>query len=174
MPTMIPSISRTGRAVDFANNTNIWIGLGRTTAWDDEENPPTPSSSATTLDEPVLYKKANVVMVEEDSAEGTILVYQGEILKKYSTIATSSAITAGISSVYVTTTFFDTDFESPSITYRQTGIFSSLIAAEGYSADTTLTPDKVEYAGVLEWILNHEVVTVQSAQVDLVQVVLTF
>lgn len=174
MPTIIPDVSRAGRAVDFVNNTNVWIGLGRTTAWDNEENPPTPLSSDTTLDEPVLYKQATAVIVEEDSSSGTILVYQGETLKKYSTVATSAAITAGVSSVYVTVTFFDTDFTAAATTYRQTGIFSSLIASAGYTAETTLIPDEVAYPGVLEWKLNHEVITVQSAQVDLVQVVLTF
>lgn len=44
------------RALDFYNKPDIYMGIGKTTPWEDEYNPPTPATTDE-LTEPAGYKK---------------------------------------------------------------------------------------------------------------------
>lgn len=61
------------RALDFYNKTGKYFSISRTTAWDDEGNPPAPSPDEFKVDELIALKRVDVIhMVVEDNENGTI------------------------------------------------------------------------------------------------------
>lgn len=61
------------RALDFFERDDIYMGIGRSTPWTNEANPPAPSTDATELEEVIGYKKLEYCyLVVPDNVNGTI------------------------------------------------------------------------------------------------------
>jgi len=56
MASILTELNRTSRAINF-RYSNLYLALGRTTAWPDEENPPTPLITMTEIEEFIFLKK---------------------------------------------------------------------------------------------------------------------
>jgi len=170
--SIIPNRSKVSRAYDFYHNT-LWVGLGRTTPWTDEGNPPTPSQDVQVLDEPIIYKKTSVVTFVIEDEEGAIAVYRGSELVHFRAISPEEAVAQNISSIFIECQFLPEEV-ADTVTYRQVGIFSHLVPAEGYEANDILAPENVDDVGFLEWISHQEPVYIQPNQINTIQVIITF
>lgn len=166
---IIPRIGSTSRVKDILEN-DVWLCIGRTTPWGEEDLPPQPDVGTTELDEPVVYKKIiEKYFVQEVSEDGDYYVSG----TWYKILSEAEARTAKTNLVIFTTslTFEEIGDE---ITFRQVGLYSNLIPAEGYEEATFLTPDQVEDPGWLEWFSNREPINVQPEQTQIFYIVLAF
>lgn len=170
--SIVPNSSKVARAYNF-NNSPIWVGLGRTTSWDDELNPPAPAQETDSLTEPLIYKKATLVTFVTEDPEGGISIYRDGILVYFRAITPEEAIANGVSSIFIECKFLPEELPDDT-TYRQVGVFSYLTPATGYEEDEVLYPAEVEDAGFLEWISHQEPVYVQPNQINTIQLVITF
>jgi len=170
--SIVPNPSKVARAYNF-NNSPIWVGLGRTTPWDIESDPPAPSQDVSTLDEPLIYKKATLVTFVTEDPTGSISIYRNGSLVYFRAITPEEAIEDGVSSIFIECKFFPEDLPDDT-TYRQVGIFSYLTPETGYEDEDTLYPDEVADVGFLEWISHQEPVYIQPNQINTIQMVITF
>ena len=132
---------------------SIYVGLGKSSAWSDENTPPAESNTAIALDEPILYKKVT-------TAELCRLTNVGE----------TGGVIVGTDSYVVATT---ADMNNPdyrylycevnisgadagAISYREIGLFSDLTPNSGVTK-TTLLPADVSSTGTLLTISNYKV-----------------
>lgn len=94
------------RALDFYNKAGKYFSIGGTTAWDDEQNPPSPNVSDFKLNDIVALKKVdNTYLVVQDE-NGTInyrdtkwKIVTPEISTTTSLIVTEGSTTVGLTSL---------------------------------------------------------------------------
>ena len=58
--------------------STFWMGIGRTTAWTTENAPPSGSVSATTIEEPIVYAKAEIVSLCKTIASNPDVTVRGQ------------------------------------------------------------------------------------------------
>lgn len=143
-------------ALYLKNKINsTYIGLGRKTPWDDEENPPTPDKARTKLDSPIGYKKVNLVSLcrrveSEEVATYPTTTYRGEI---WELVPDDVAHEEGVTDVYFEARVFGDEIASGE--YRQVGIFTELEPKEGVTKPN-LMPSEVKDVGTLEFFENRQ------------------
>lgn len=122
------------RALDFFVKPNIYVGIGKSTPWNDEDTPPTPTSDITELEEIIGYKKVEATyLVIPDETNGTISYRD----TKWSVVSQSEAMAKNAKYVYLETSIrYD---ELPLIAYRQIGLFSGLVPYKGRAHKVTIT-----------------------------------
>ena len=104
------------RALDFFNKSNIYYGIGKSTACVDEFNPPLPLETDD-LEETIGYKKAESIFLVVPDEEGAI-TYKDT---SWRVVSPSNALTEGARWVYVST-YLSYDELPVDITYRQTAV----------------------------------------------------
>lgn len=133
------------RAIDFyKNNSNLFIGAGNQTPWEDEEHIPSPLPSITELSEFFGMKRISVKYLVVPSDSGTIR-YSGQ---NFEVIGLSDAIPRKCRWVYVEASF-DYD-EIPLKNYGSLGVFLNPTFKPG--VDTTkdaFSVDDIESTGQL-------------------------
>lgn len=94
------------RALDFYNALGKYFAIGRTTAWDDEENPPSPNVSDFKVDELIALKKVDNTFLVVQDENGTITyrdskwrIVTPEISTTTSLITTEGSTTVGLKSL---------------------------------------------------------------------------
>lgn len=137
------------RAKRFLEEESIYVGIGRTTPWDENDTPPLPATDSE-LEEPQGYKKIETKTLVIPDEEGTI-VYRNT---KWSAVTEEEAFAKGARWCYVSV-WFEYDELPTNIQYRQVGLFTGLKTTEDVPpGQYALTPDQVEDQGVLEVIDN--------------------
>lgn len=147
--------------------TNKYVGVGRTTAWANENVPPEPNALATGLEEAICYvplTKAALVVPDE---AGT-LTFAGQTWRE---VSVGNAYTEGAKRVYFEGRLeYD---EAPLVTFRQIGLFAGLTKAPG-AGTGVLLPADVSSVGVLE-LLDNRAPTYRAAdKVDVVGFMVQF
>ncbi len=129
---------------------NTFVGVGRTTPWADEENPPAPSSTTTTLEELIIYKRPNrlTFVTNDDNGEITIL---GE---KYRALTLDEARNLQAQQVLIQITLSTVDFGGPA-NYRQIGVFTYVVPTAGNESKSILLPSEIEDPGIIIHITNR-------------------
>lgn len=157
MNAVITDNSHVLRALDFYNSPGLYFGIGGYLPWEDEEQPPLPSSTTEAIDGLIGFKKVEIkYLVVPDSVNGT-LIYRDS---KWAIVEEVSALTLKSRWVYVSSyLLYD---ELPLTTYRQIGVFSRALPVEGVIKDNLL-PEEMFYNGVLE-VLDYR--TPQPRQLD--------
>ncbi|WP_099321085.1 hypothetical protein [Anaerococcus sp. Marseille-P3625] len=161
---IITNTAHCSRALSLLEQGNIFIGLGRTSPWENENKdgfvPPEPNLDAENLDELVGMKKADRVSMVIPDESGEI-----EYAKiKFKTLTKEEALKLKSRWVLIESTiYFD---ELPPVTYRQIGIFSRVTPKNGNENKRILLPEDIEDVGVLEVIANRKVTTRQSDTKD--------
>lgn len=169
---ILTNASHCARALSFIEQGNIYLGIGRTTPWENENDdgfiPPEPSVDVTSLDELVGVKKADrVTMVVPD--EGGEIEYA---TIRFKTITNEEALERKARWVLVETTI---EFnELPPVSYRQIGVYSRLQPSEGLESKGVLLPSEIEDVGILELINNRKAVTRQSDTRDTYFMIIEF
>lgn len=139
------------RAVEFFQKDDIYFGIGRTTAWEDEDSPPEPVFETSTIEEPIGFKKAEQAYLVVPDEEGEI-VYQDST---WSVVTLDEAFVKKARYVFISTTIrYD---ELPLGRYRQVGVYSGLEPVEGTAPGKfNLLPEEVKVQGILEVIDNRQ------------------
>lgn len=136
------------QALRFLAATAKYIAIGRSTAWDVETIPPSPSVIATELDEPICYAPLSKACLVVADAGGAI-TFGGDT---YLEVAPEDAYTVGATHVYVEAQLDGT--WAPLGSYRQVGFFTGLTKTAG--AVGILLPNNVLDPGILEVIDNRQ------------------
>lgn len=138
------------RAVDFYNKGDIYFGIGRTTEWVDEKNPPTPGIESV-VEELVGFKRveSKYFVVPDENGE---ITYKDS---RWAIVPAEEAVSRGARWVYLNC--FIAFSELPTdISYRQIGVYSGMKISEGYESVYALYPENVVDTGVLEIIDNRK------------------
>lgn len=166
---LIPLVSSTARCFDLLRNT-LWLCIGKSTPWSEEDSPPQPNNLVTEVSEPILYKRiTDKYLVKEVPSNGDFYVSG----YWYKVLSESEARAEKANYVLLTTTL---TFEEvgDNVVFRQVGIYSYLKPKQGFENATLLTPDQVDDPGFLEWISNREPIYIQPEQMQTFYIVLAF
>ena len=161
---IITNTAHCSRAMALVEQGNIFIGIGRTSPWENENDegfvPPEPNLDAENLDELVGMKKADRVSMVIPDETGDI-----EYAKiKFKTLSKEEALKQKSRWVLIESTIY---FEElPPVSYRQIGIFSRVKAKSGRENSKILLADDIEDVGILEVLANRKVTTRQSDTKD--------
>jgi hypothetical protein len=161
--------SRIWQAVQLVQNGNVWIGIGRTTPWNDAETPPEPDPNATQLDELVALKKAETLTLVVPDSNGTI----EHLGQKWSPVVIDDARTKGARWVYVAAWLrYD---EVPVVTYRQSGVFAGVQLAAGVDPGKfVLLPQEIGDLGYLMVLNNRSPIARAVDQKEFIEFVIEF
>lgn len=129
-------------------NQDLYIAIGRTTAWPTEASPPAEDPDTTDIDEIVCFVPASTKTFIIQDPTG-LLIFDG---LKWSPITVEEAYLQQANYVMILGTFTQT--EVPLVTYRQYGLYSGLVKAVG-APNGPLLPEHVVDNGVLEAYHNH-------------------
>jgi len=165
-------IGRIYDALALKTNATLWVALGRTTAWSDEQNPPAASPSATTIEEPIVYVKIpdeGVLSLCKRVESSEDVVVDGT---KFDYVADGNAYTENAHFLFIQADYDGTTM--PYANYRQKAIFADLTPASGHESDTWLAPANVEDEGVLLYLCNKTEQTYGSTDTPCERTVLEF
>jgi len=137
---------------------STYLGIGRSSEWDDEENPPVPTPDTQELDEPIGYKRVNTASLcrrlgQSEEASYPNVTYLGE---EWELIPDNLAHEEEATYVY-----YEAEIQAgelPSGEYRQVGIFTNLIPEEGVNK-LNLLPEEVAETGTLEFYENRRMMS---------------
>lgn len=161
---------RSRRALLNKQNSTYWVGIGRTTAWDNESNPPSPSPSASGIEEAIVFKKPSIVSLCKTVASGGDFTH---LSQDYAYVDDADAIADGARYLYLSTTF-DPSSGEPYGDFRQVGVFSNITPATGYESATYLAPANVTASGVLEYLDNTTVATMGPTRQEVIEIVIEY
>lgn len=152
--------------LDFKNNHEIWIAVGRTSAWTDENNPPDEDRNDSDITEIVGFKKADVVSLAKQDGGGAI-EFNGQ---NYTLVSDGNAYTETARFVYIKASLeYDT---FPVVTFRQTAIYADLTPASGHESDDPILPADVSDNGILRYYRNHVPRFRDNEIVDIIELVI--
>jgi hypothetical protein len=161
---------RANRAKLLYDSADFWMGIGRTTAWSTELAPPSPTVSATTLEEPIVYVKAEVVSLCKTINVNPDVTVRGQ---GYKYVATADAVAEFARFLYIRARF-DPSEDQPYATFRQIAIFSNLEPTQAHSADLWLAPANVLDVGICEYIENNAPTVMNLNRQEVIQVIIEF
>lgn len=135
---------RVSSAIRFKNQGPYHYGIGRTSPWPDEINPPSPDRTALQIEEVIGFKQITTLELVYPDALG-IINYRGQ---NFSISDEANAFTNNARFVYLSGQLVEDQF--PLTTFRQIGIVSGLTP----TSDIVL-PGSVVDSGTLEGIDNR-------------------
>jgi hypothetical protein len=161
---------RARRALLHKTNSTYFVGIGRTTAWDDEDNPPDPLPTASTIEEPVVYVTPTQVTLCKVVSSGEDVTHLGT---KYEFVADVDAIDEGARFLYMLARFDPTSGQ-PYDTFRQVALFSNLTPASGHESDSWLAPANVDDEGLLEYLDNDVATIMTDTRLEVIEIMIEF
>jgi hypothetical protein len=105
----------------------------------------------TGIEEPILYIEAQQVSLAKAVLTGGTVQIDGQ---GYVLVNDADAYTQGARWLYLKFFLDRTTFEID-YTFRQHGVFTELVPAEGHESDPWLEPGNVSNVGIIERISNH-------------------
>jgi hypothetical protein len=132
-----------------------WMVFGRITPWDDENNPPLPSTE-TSVTEPQFAKKISQIRQVYPGTSGD---YDIELEGTYWKIAITDNDIYANNARYVYVKFVADRGAGPAITVRQFGIIKDIVAITGHTSDTLLLDAYVSSYGRLLYLDNRKKIT---------------
>lgn len=139
------------RARDFYKKQEVFFGIGRTTPWDDESNPPTPKATDE-LEENVGFKLATSKLFVVPDPNGEI-IYR---TTRWKIVQEKDIFETGARWICVTANLAYDEI-STSIIYRQVGIFTDVEREDNVPpGKEILLPNEIKNIGVLEVLDNKK------------------
>jgi len=161
---------RARRGLLHKTNSTYWVAIGRTTAWDNEKNPPDPSPTASTIEEPVVYVTPTQVTLCKVVSTGEDVTHLGT---KYEFVDDVDAIDEGARFLYMLARFDPTSGQ-PYDTFRQVALFSNLVPATGHESDSWLAPANVSDEGLLEYLDNDVATIMTDTRLEVIEIMIEF
>ena len=146
---------RVAAAWDIITNYTAWGAYGRTTPWDDEDNPPAEDSTATSMEEVQGFRlivPANKGCVYPSDANDYDFTYHGVYWKKATSF--EDALENGARWALFELNLLVGD-GLPVVTFRQIGLFLDLVPASGYEGYAALLPAQTDSTGTFYYYANH-------------------
>lgn len=140
------------RALGFMDVESIFVGIGKQSQWEDEQNPSEPTGNESTIQEIIGYKKIFSKRLVKQDPEGDIR-YKGQ---NWSVVSRENAFKEGAKWVMLEV-FLEYDELPVNVQYRQVGIFTGLVPQVGYEKTEALLPAQVKNKGIMEVIDNRKV-----------------
>lgn len=159
-----PYVGMVDSAIRFKSNPTLWVSIGRTTPWEDENTPPDENDfnenpeylNMVTPDEPIAFKRIDFAGLVVPDANGDI-VYQQQ---RYSYVPDAEAITRLARWVFVRASLDYLERNSAGTvivgetTYRQVCLLSGLVPKDPYVEENVLTPAQVDSIGRVVVVAN--------------------
>jgi hypothetical protein len=158
------------RALQFKTNNELWGAIGRTTAWDNEADPPDDPVSATTIEEPIVYVKAALVTLSKIVSTDAHIIINSQ---GYAYVDDEDAYDEDARFLIVDV-MFDPVVEQVYGNFRQIGLFANLTPTTGHESDDFLIPADVSDEGVLVYVHNDTVTTMAADRQEEVKIALEF
>ena len=164
-------------AVLVKNRGDMWVTLGKQTAWDNEDLPDSPDQDTHDIEEPLVAIKAQIQsLVIEVSSEDYDLLSPANRAIAYSEtgyvylelVADEDAYEKVAKQIYVEATYAPL-IGMPEADFRIFGVYSDLIPAAGYESAAWLSPVNIEDYGLLV-NLSHGKVYLQTESGRAVQI----
>lgn len=152
--------SRIKRALEMKNYSVLWVVIGRQTAWDDEEDPPTALPGTDDIEEPIVAVRPAVIsMAKEVTEEAYNLLGEGYraitsvagIVKYLELVADEDAYVDAARILYLRATVDPVVLGHPGHDFRVYYVVSDLIPSAGYESATWLAPENIDSYGMLEY-----------------------
>ena len=163
-------MGRSNRAKLLYESADFWMGIGRTTAWSTELAPPSPSVAATTLEEAIVYVKAEIVSLAKTINANPDVTVRGQ---GYKYVLPADAIAEFARFIYIRARF-DPSEDQPYATFRQIAIFSNLEPTQAHASDLWLAPANVLDVGVMEYVENNGPTVMNLNRQEVIQVIIEF
>lgn len=166
--SLITLNGRTKRALDFSQKV-LYMGIGRTTAWTDEQNPPAVTEDMTAIEELNFISKINTIKFVKPDAAGEI-EYRDS---RWTEILEADIYTQDVVNIYLEVLL---DYDNyPLITYRQIG----LLEGPTDGTDTICVNDKylqteLTQEGLLHYIDNRTPTVRDINQKEKLSIILEF
>ncbi|AWD93036.1 baseplate protein [Bacillus phage vB_BceM-HSE3] len=139
------------RALDFFERQDIYIGIGKPDAWQDEDLPPAPTIADTALQTLIGVKRTEAQYMVVPDPNGTI-AYRDS---RWRVVPADQALQEGARWVYIEA-YLRYD-ELPLSDYRQVGVFSRLKPKKDVPPGKyALLPTEIESVGLLEVLDNRK------------------
>lgn len=157
------------RAKAFLEIPNLYIAIGRTSAWTDENSPPLEVPGTADIDEiigmkPVTLRKYMV----EDAIDGT--VFWDNKIWRLLTIEDGLAASAIYAYVEAQIQYS----ELPLTGFRQVGLYSGTVLQPGVSPLIAVLPSQIQSNGLLEAYSNRKVENRASDKTDILRFIVKF
>lgn len=146
---IIVSLHRVNNAIRYLNSVdgNLWMVIGGTAVWPDDNNPPLPEKATTSVNTPIGAVKATVEWVVADP-EGEY-IFNTSAGETYWT-AMSDEAEARVRNCKWVLMRGSVSSTLPLTTFREIGFFSGLTPAAGHESETVLLPSEIDDYGYLE------------------------
>jgi len=169
---------RVERAEAFRDTHEFWLGLGKTTVWDYDMDPPDLTGDEIEVEELFGY-----IISKIEVEEGVFKNYahvtrdsNGEILyrdRKYRMVDDADIYTENAYHLLFQITLPIDEFTDVD-KYRQAGLFLNLQPATGYEDEDILAPNEVEDSGEFYALSNFRPIERIPDRFDRVMVILSF
>lgn len=153
----------------YENVGDLYIAIGRTSPWNDEENPPDPTGLETNVEEVIGFKKVDqFYFVVEDEVGGN-LTFRG---KTWRIVTVDNIFIEQSRWIYVSASIVGD--ELPLSEYRQVGLYSGLVPSFGFENADVLLPNQIDNSGVLEILGNRKFTPRQADQTEKAILIMEF
>lgn len=158
------------RALEFSQKEDVYAVIGKTSAWPDDNNPPTPDPETTVIPEALGYVKVQQNTLIVPDVAGPIELYQ----IKWRTVADVDAYTEKARHVWLQGEF-QYDDVPVAVSYRMVGITTGLTKQPLVPPlQTLLLPADVLDPGVLEYVYHDQPIPRAINRRDILNVIITF
>jgi len=161
---------RARRALLHKLNSTYWLAVGRTTAWTDEQAPPTPAPGVIDIEEAIVFVPAEMVRLAKFVQSLEDVVVKGN---RYKFVEDVDAIEQQARFIYIKGRF-DPSTDQPYGTFRQLAIFTGVAPKTAYQGRPWLAPAHVQSRGVLEYIENKPPTAMSLEREEVVQAIIEF
>lgn len=164
---IITKDSRTQRTLDFYGK-NLYMGFGRTTAWDDEAYPDPPDELQSTIEELIFISKINTKQFVISG--GSEITFKDT---NWTSVLQANIFTQNVINLYLTVLI---DYDNyPIVGYRQIGILENPIEVGGEICDQDIyTAAQIQNQGILHYLDNRLLTNRNPAQKENVSIILEF
>lgn len=142
----------------------FWFAVGRTTAWLDEQNPPSEDATRTDIEEIQGFKKVERVAFVKPDPMGTIS-FKGQNYK----VVPDTDVWAELPLYLYFSAWLLFD-QFPVVTFRQTGLYVDVVPTPGSEGKDILLPDEVQSKRLVAYVNHHPRVRVSYGK-DLLEMI---
>ena len=156
------------RALKFKTEVNIWVAIGRTTAWTNEASPPVVTKTTKDITEAITYVRPVTVSLAKTAEDGDITI-DGV---GYDLVA--DGLDDQDARFLYLKTVFNPNLGQAYGDFRQIAVYADLDTATGHDADDWVNPSNVIDPGTLCYLHNDTVTLMSPVRTQTIELVLEF
>jgi len=167
-------------AINLKNQDNLYFAIGKSTAWTDEENPDTPLTSQTEIEELIYIKKISVKQLVKlaDAYPYIYDIYGASVTVNgidYTYVLEGVAYTEQAYMVYLSANINYEDIAPTDINFRSIGILLNPLDSEGEElTGSEYLAASVDEQGELLYVWNFQAITRDPSQSEKIEIVIVF